>query len=134
MKRLADWQQRFWQFMHVSLHAPFELGRHDCILFSASMIDAITGAHFFEDVKHAYPYSNESEAALLLQGGLRILIEKHLGPSIQPSRCDIGDVVLIKVRDGAQALCVHDGMQLVMAAGRRLRSVRFELALCGWTI
>jgi len=134
MKRLADWQQRFWRFMHGSLYASFELGRHDCILFSASMIDAITGAHFFEDVKYAYPYSTESEAALLLQGGLQTQIEKHLGLSIHPSGCGIGDVVLIGVPNGTQVLCVHDGMQLVMAAGHRLRSVRFELALCGWTI
>lgn len=43
MKRLSDWRPRLVAYMNTAARKPFRPGRHDCALFAAGAVEAMTG-------------------------------------------------------------------------------------------
>lgn len=101
MKRHNDWRTRLIAYMHDTVRRPFEEGVHDCALFAAGAVEAMTG----ED--YAAPYRGRYSTTL---GGLRILrkdgFEDHVAlaashcEEIPPAFACPGDLAVIPTDDG----------------------------------
>lgn len=99
--RFKDWQHRLIAYMHDSVRRPFEEGKHDCALFAASAVDAMTGHDY------AAPYRGRYKTT---KGGYRILrkdgFENHVAlaaahlEEIAPAFARPGDLAVIPTDEG----------------------------------
>lgn len=69
LTRLADWESRLNEFTAERLHRPFEWGAHDCALFGADAVAAITGEDFGTLFRGRYRDAPGAALALREQGG-----------------------------------------------------------------
>lgn len=79
--RHPDWPERLAEFVRARRKTPFEWGRHDCALFAADAVQAITGV---DPAAEYRGYSDEREALRIIKdaGGMRGLVplpEKPVG-------------------------------------------------------
>jgi hypothetical protein len=129
---LPQWQREFDAFVASRMRTPFCWGQHDCCLFAADAVKAITG------IDRAAPwrgtYFTELQAARVLKdlGGLAALASQA-GDERPPLSAQLGDIGL--VFDGSRELlgvCVGPNWlvpgtyglaALPLRAGRRAWSV-----------
>lgn len=108
--RLDDWRRRLAQWMADCPRQPLAYGRHDCALFAASAVHAMTGHDF------AAPYRGRYTT---LRGGLRVLraagfedhvaLARHCLPVIPAAFAAPGDLAVIPTGDPLPALGVVQG-------------------------
>ena len=93
--RLPDWQLRFADLVHERMSAPFVWGRHDCCLWAADVVLALTGLDPAAALR--CQYSNERGALRLVSqlGGLPQIASAALGEPRKASYATVGDVLLI---------------------------------------
>lgn len=98
MPRLPDWPQRLDAFIESRRGTPFAYGSHDCCLFSAGAVEAITG----ENVAARWHYTNEIGARRLMAkwGGVDGLVTAALGDPCHPSQAGRGDIVMAELTNG----------------------------------
>ena len=95
MQRVPDWEPRLAAYFDTCAATPFAYGHHDCCLFGAGAIQALTGT----DAGQAWrgKYSTEAGAARLLKrrGFERIdgPFTQLLGPPLGPLMAARGDIV-----------------------------------------
>lgn len=111
--RRSDWYARLSAYVEVVRRKPFVYGKHDCALFAAGAVEAMTGVD---------PAANLRGKYKTLAGGLRRL--KKLGfanhaelaasmfEEVHPSHAQIGDIASIDLGDGAIALGVVQGARI----------------------
>lgn len=66
-KRLPDWRNRLITYLHESARKPFVEGEHDCALFLAGGVHAMTGVDFAAAFRGKYTTT---------KGGLKLLREE----------------------------------------------------------
>jgi hypothetical protein len=114
MKRLPSWRSALHAYLHDVWRKPLVWGEHDCALFSAGGVQAMTGEDF------GAPYRGRYKT---LAGGLRLLkkrgFDSHadlaasLLEEIHPSMAQVGDLVAVKVDDaGLYALGIVQGSRI----------------------
>jgi hypothetical protein len=121
MTRHPDWMKRLMAFVTARPQPDFAYGRHDCALFAAGAVLAMTGTDF------AAPYRGRYTT---LTGGLRVLrrdgfadhvalAAAHL-PECHPSQLLPGDLAVLPAPDDQRALGVVQGaaVYLLDPAGR----------------
>jgi hypothetical protein len=54
MKRIIDWKQHLTTLINERRTAPFQWGTHDCALWAADCVLAITGEDFAKDARGTY--------------------------------------------------------------------------------
>lgn len=101
MKRLSDWRPRLTAYLRGVSHSSFKAGEHDCALFFAGAVEAMTGHD------HAAQYRGRYTT---LRGGLRVLrkegFEDHIAlaahhlPEIPPAFALPGDGMVCETEDG----------------------------------
>lgn len=112
--RYPDWRARLTAWLHSVRHRPFAEGTHDCALFAAGAIQAMTGTDF------AAPYRGKYSTT---RGGIRVLrragfadhialAAAHLPPCALPDVCE-GDVVVIESTHGPALGVVQGAMVYV---------------------
>lgn len=93
--RQGDWQQALSREAIRHAMTPYEYGEHDCILFAANCVLAMTGIDHAEDIRGRY--SNALEAAKIIKSNgfdsLGDMIASRL-PEIEVREVGRGDVVL----------------------------------------
>lgn len=107
MIRTEGWEQRLWAVTAAAVETPHVWGAHDCALFAADCIAAMTGVDLAEGWRGTY----DTEA-----GALRIIAEAGAGslgdfaalhlPEIEPGLATRGDVVTCAHPDGGDFLAV----------------------------
>lgn len=112
--RLQDWRSRLAAWLATIAREPFAYGSHDCALFAAGAIEALTGEDAAQDWRGKYS---------TLQGGLKLLrrsgyadhlhLAKARFPLTQNPRA--GDLALVPVPDGV-ALGVVQGALVYVPA------------------
>jgi len=112
IKRYADWRTRLSVYLHEVAHKPFQWGEHDCALFAAGAVQAMTGEDFASDHRAKYK---------TLIGGLRRLKQvgfadhAEMAASIfdecHPSSAHVGDLAAIETDEGI-ALGVVQGQRI----------------------
>lgn len=115
MKRLPDWEQRLHEAVTANLTRPHVYGEHDCLLWPAAVIEALTGEdlgkkHRGKYDSHAKAYRHlgkmgfDSPTALLDS----LFDEKPIGFAGR------GDVVLVHTESGDNPGIVMGGFALVV--------------------
>ncbi|MBC8718181.1 hypothetical protein H5024_11235 [Ochrobactrum sp. Marseille-Q0166] len=112
MKRYPDWRPRLSAYLYEVAHKPFKWGEHDCALFAAGAVEAMTGADFAAEYRGKYK---------TLIGGLRKLRKSgfadhaEMAASIfeecHPSSAHVGDLAAIETDEGI-ALGVVQGQRI----------------------
>lgn len=107
--RTAGWEQRLWAVTAAAVETPHAWGTHDCALFVADCIEAMTGFDLAADWRGSY--STETEAmAIIADAGAETLGDfaaLHL-PEVPLHQTRRGDIVLCTVPGGADFLALVD--------------------------
>lgn len=133
MTRRADWKARLVDYLAASAQRPFRYGQHDCALFAAGAVAAMTGTD------HADGWRGYGD----LPSGLRRLRaaghDDHVAfvasilPEIHPVRAMPGDVAVMPGDGGVAALGIVQGAGVyalrpqgiaVLPRGQMLRAFR----------
>ena len=100
MNRLEGWEQSAAGYFRQVLAKPYAWGAHDCALFTAGAINALTGEDFGAPFRGAYHDQASAEAVLRSLGCSGVMdLPAHFGlPPIEAARR--GDVVAVEGRLG----------------------------------
>lgn len=113
--RLHDWMPRLSALMSARLGAPFAWGVHDCCLFAADAVQAITGHDPMADLRGRYSTEREALRTVQRLGGLAGAAVDRMGPVVRADLAQPGDIGLGAVA-GRQSLAVCCGAHF-MAPG-----------------
>ena len=77
---------------------PFEWGVHDCVVFAAAAVQAVTGRQVLEELQLAPAWRTAGQAASAIEsvGGLRVALGSLFGPPVPILRACAGDVALVQ--------------------------------------
>jgi len=101
--RLPDWSTRLQAIVALRLSTPFAWGAHDCVLFAADCVRAVTGVDPAAGMRGRYVTERQARRLLRQRGGLARLAAAHLGPEVSPLLAQRGDI----------GLCEHEGRVLL---------------------
>ncbi len=123
--RLPDWQSRLTSYQAQVTRYDFSYGRHDCALFVAGCVEAMTGHDFAAGYRGRYKS---------LRGGLKLLandgFDNHLAvvrrhfAEVPQAFAQVGDIMVIEQSDGIAALGINLGERIAV-----LRQGELGLAL-----
>lgn len=119
MKRHDHWPSALERVIHKARAKAFRRGRHDCALFVASCIWAMTGVDFSEPFRGKYRTPDGAAALLNAQGAATLgdFVTLKLGAPVKPLQAGRGDV--------AEFMTPNDGLSLgiIDNSGRRIATV-----------
>ena len=133
MKRLSDWQLRLAKLCHERRLTPFTWGSHDCCLWAADCVLAVTGE---DPAKHLRgTYSGALSAAHVLEehGGVEAIASAALGEPVAVGYATVGDIVCIEV-DGRRSLALCNGTTILATGIDRLECLSLDCAVCAWKV
>lgn len=115
--RRRDWQERLQALVLARLHEPFAWGEHDCCLFAADAVQAVTG--FDPAAPWRGTYVDERGAMRLVRelGGLAAIAVLGGGEEVHPLRARAGDIVLGHVDRDCLGVCLGATWHAPSAAG-----------------
>lgn len=131
--RLPDWQTRLAALCEARQATPFAWGVHDCCLWAADAVQAVTGRDLAAPWRGTY--ADEKAAARLLHrlGGVGAIASAALGAPVPVSRAAVGDVVLVH-QDGRKALAVCNGSVALATGPAGLVLLGIDWALAAWKV
>jgi hypothetical protein len=139
-ERLEGWEGRLAAYLDACLHKPFAYGEHDCCLFAAGAVEAVTGEDPAAYVRGSYK-TPAGAARRLAADFVRILnTPEALGfPMIPVLQAQRGDLLLAYAADGrggSQALGVvsMDGRYGAFAGPLGLQMIPVRLCLAAWRV
>ena len=139
MNRLPDWRSRLTAYLAASAGVPFAFGRHDCALFTADCLLAMTGEDPAAEFRGRYR---------TLQGGLKRLraagFADHLAlatarlAEVHPAFAQAGDLAALP-GEGSAALGVVQGHRIYVlrddgSGGGALATVDLLAATRAWRV
>lgn len=103
MERKPDWEQRLGDYLEAHRAARFAYGRHDCVLFAAGAVQAMTGVDPAKGVRGKYKTWRGSYGALRRRGWKSIeeMMDAHFA-RIPPAYAMRGDIVMAQ---GSLGMC-----------------------------
>lgn len=120
MQRLKGWQGRFTAWLAGVSREPFSYGRHDCALFAAGAVEAMTGEDFARDWRGRYS---------TMRGGLRVLRKAGHADHIALARALFPSTVTPKAGDLA-VISTPEGPALGVVQGQFV----YAPAAIGWAL
>jgi len=128
IRRTHDWRGRLTAFLAAKARAPFVYGEHDCALFAAGAVEAMTGVDPAAEWRGRYT---------TWRGGLRVLraaghadhvaAVAALLTEVPPAFAAAGDLAVV-VGEGGPALGVVQGELIYVLRPEGLALVPFETA------
>jgi hypothetical protein len=132
--RKQDWQLAFEKCVAENYHTPFEWGTHDCCLWAANLVLAITGHDVAVDFRGKYSTAKEALEILEAGGGVAALWTKHLGAEpVPPLFASVGDVVLADL-NGQETMAVCNGDTLLATGTTGLCALPMSAAIKSWRV
>ena len=131
--RLHTWPTRYAALCSARMNAPFEWGVHDCCLWAADAVEALTGVDYAAAWRGTY--SSAAGAARLVAelGGIRAIATGALGDAVAPLLAGLGDLVLID-QGGREMLGVCNGAEALVVGPAGLEAVSMPSALAAWKV
>ncbi len=133
MTRLPTWQTRFALLCIERRARAFEWGAHDCCLWAADAVHAVTGKDFAEGLRGTYATAAEAAKMLKQVGGVRGVATAALGEPINPTLAAVGDIVLL-TEEGRDLLAVCNGLEALCAGPTGLVPVSTRQAHAAWRV
>lgn len=129
IERLPDWEARLNALIAERRKEPFRWGAHDCALFGADVVHALTGKDFGEPFRGKYSDAEGAALALRQYGAGTVLrtFDRHL-KRVHPAQARRGDVVRLGKSEiaptGSIGVCIGGDALFVSDMGleRRPRS------------
>ncbi len=115
MKRLDDWRHRLTAYMAASARRPFRMGRHDCSLFAAGAVKAMTGKDIARGFRGYRTYKGGLKKAR--QKGFKdhvAIFASHF-EEVPIALARLGDVAVIETEEGP-AVGIVQGEHIYTAA------------------
>ena len=94
--RLPDWQERLDAEITAAKSRPFSYGSHDCWLFVADCVLAMTGIDYAAQLR-GYSSKEQAYEVIARYGSQEAMITSLLGEPIHPAFAQKGDVMLANV-------------------------------------
>jgi hypothetical protein len=134
IKRYNDWQLRFEKVVAENSNKAFEWGYHDCILWGANAVLAITGYDAAEGFRGTYSTALGAARVLKELGGIEKLINDKLYVEPVPAGyANIGDILLVDL-DGQLTTAVCNGETMLAPGEVGLVALHTLSALKAWKI
>lgn len=134
VKRFEDWPRRLAAAIEAARGRPFCWGTHDCALFAAGVVEALTGKDFAAELRGRYTTRAEAVALLGARGGLEAVVTTALGsPRAYTALAQRGDVVMIDTDDGP-ALGICNGATAACAGPEGLQFAPMSLWQKAWEV
>lgn len=108
--RLPDWRPRLSTYLTATGARSFRPGSHDCALFVAGAVEAMTGADVATKWRGTYFSLDDGQAALERAGFADhvALVAAHL-PEVHPALAVVGDLAALPGANGRAALGIVQG-------------------------
>ncbi len=106
--RLPDWPERLADYVEAARTRAFEYGAHDCCMFAAGAVEAMTGANPMS--RFRYRGRLGAERLIRRAGSIDALVYRTLGEALpSPAQAGRGDVVIADLENGATVgVCLGD--------------------------
>lgn len=129
--RPVGWKEALHQCVAAEASRTFAYGEHDCALFAARCVAAVTG------IDHAAAFgaydSAKAQQLLAEHNGVEGIATMILGEPAPPNHCRAGDVVVADLPLGPTlGICL--GSNCAFAAARGLLYMPRSVIRCGWRI
>lgn len=133
--RVRGWEQALHAVTRRAMRRAYSWGEHDCALFAADCVAAVTGEDFAADFRGRYSTEEEAQAVLASLGCASVAdLPGRFGlPECLPTEARRGDVVLIPGAAG-EFLGIVDGRTAVGPGPRGLAHVPLSGALKAWRV
>lgn len=132
--RLHDWQLRYAKECNKWRDAPFKWGEHDCCLWAANIVLALTGQDFANDLRFSYDSALGAAKVLERLGGVEAIATAALGEPVPVLMAGVGDIVCID-QEGRRSLAVCNGTNvLAVAAAGGLAVLPLTDAVLLWKV
>lgn len=128
-----DRPERLHDYIASRRDTPFAWGRHDCALFAADWVQALTGADPAEGLRGRYRTALGAARLIKREGGLEAIAEARLGERINPRLAQRGDVVLLDGSHGP-TLGVCLGVDAAAPGADGLMLVPMRRAQAAWRV
>lgn len=130
MHRLPDWEARLGDYLEQVRETPFRWGRHDCAMFSAGAVQAMTGVDPAPEMRGRYSTARGSVYAARKYGAgtLAATLDAKFA-AVAPALAQRGDLVM---SDGAVGVTFGPAAVFVGREGERAGLVREAMPAAGW--
>lgn len=109
MARVPDWPQRLAAAVEAARLQPFDWGRHDCALWAADVVLALTGEDHGAAFRGQYRSRGGAAFVIARAGGLAAIATRALGAPVPITQAQRGDVCLLDCEFGpALGICIGD--------------------------
>lgn len=109
--RLPDWRPRLTAYLEKVRARPFAYGSHDCAMFVAGAVEAMTGFDAAAGFRHRY--DSLKGGLKLLAGGDHVALVGRLLDEVPPAFAQVGDVAVIG-QVGIPALGLFEGETILV--------------------
>ncbi len=136
-RKYPDWDRRMAAEIERQHSLPFEFGLHDCCMFAADVVQAMTGYDPADGIRATYTSATEAARILRRAGGMKELVSNMLdcNPS-PPGAARRGDVCMMGKAEGfinnQLGICIGDSV--LVAADACLFQRELSSAICCWRI
>lgn len=137
LQRLPDWQERLHAYLSERASMPFNWGLHDCSLFAADAVQAITSTDILPPAWRKHRTALAAQRLLQKQGGLQAMACERLGEPVGPLLARVGDLGLIAdtgLADSGPALAVCGGGHWLAAGEVGCVVLPLQHAVCAWRV
>ena len=111
----------------------FAYGKNDCCLFSARVVDAMTGTDYAQKLAEMYHDERSALAYINSFGSIQEAVKDWLGEPTNLAFVQRGDVVLFN-NEGRETLGICIGDRIVSVAETGVAYVSMEQAICTWKV
>lgn len=133
MTRKENWPDILAEQIKAAETRPFSFGEHDCLMFAANVVLAMTGKDVAANLRGDYHDERSAIEALRFFGTLHDVAIACFGEPVDPKFAQRGDVVML-LRDGRESLAICEGARACAPGAQRLEWARMSEALCAWKV
>ncbi|WP_438269034.1 DUF6950 family protein [Phaeobacter inhibens] len=135
IKRHSQWRSNLCAYLATICRDGFRPGTHDCALFAAGAVKAMTDVDLASGYVGQYRSISEGMAILRAEGvrDLASLVLRHF-EEIPPLKAGAGDLALVVGAGGADALGVVQGPSIFVLQSHGLGRVSLEEAMRGFRV
>lgn len=132
-QRLRDWQLRYAVLVRARMSAPMVWGQHDCCLWAADCVQAITGVDPAQQLRGLYSTERDARRLMAQLGGMAAIATAALGKPVFACMASVGDIVLV-TQAQQTLLAVCNGGTLLVVGQDGLQTQFMPLQCKAWKV